>query len=127
MTRLICNVMLVLAMAGCMPRGPVIDTTDKPPAVSGTISGMVRAAATKAPLSARRVTATDVASGKTFETSTAANGGYTMQVPIGRYRLDVELQPGEAVVEAPSPLEISSSDLDAGRDFTIAAKPSPRQ
>jgi hypothetical protein len=113
---------IALAVASCAPRGPVVDTGDRPPTLSGTISGFVRMAGSNTPLATRKVTATDTASGATYSASTAANGGYTMKVPVGKYRLQVELQPGEQIVEAPADLEISRSDLDAGRNFTIAAK-----
>ena len=120
MTQLLPALLLAIVTAACAPHGPIVDRGEKPPSVGGTISGLVRAAETNVPLSDHKVTATDVSSGATYEASTASNGGYTMKVPLGKYRLSVELQPGEQVVEAPSELEISASDLDAGRNFTIA-------
>jgi hypothetical protein len=45
-----------------------------------------------------------------------------MKVPVGRYRLEVELRPGETLAERPSELEISASDLDASRNFVVAVK-----
>lgn len=104
-----------------MPRGPVIDTGDKPEAVGGTIAGFVRDTG-GAPLSARKVTAIDLASGARYEASSAANGGYTMKVPRGKYRLEVELRPGETVAEQPVETEINASDLDPHRNFVIAIK-----
>jgi len=116
--------MLLLGGAiGCAPRGPVLGTGEKTPTNSGTISGVVRAAVSNAPLSARKVTATDVSTGATFDASTSITGGYTMKVPSGRYRLAVELRDGETVAEGPSELTISPSDLDAGRDFVITVQP----
>ena len=116
--------MLLLAgPIGCAPRGPVLGTGEKTPTNNGTISGVVRAAVSNAPLSARKVTATDVSTGATFDASTSITGGYTMKVPSGRYRLAVELRDGETVAEGPSELTISPSDLDAGRDFVITVQP----
>jgi hypothetical protein len=114
--------LLALALAGCAARGPVVDTGEKPPSVSGTISGFVRIAGANTPLAARKVTATEIATGASYTASTAANGGYTMKVPMGKYRLQVELQAGETIVDAPGELEINRSDLDAGRTFTITVK-----
>jgi hypothetical protein len=115
---------LTILLPGCAAAhgGPVIDSGDKPPELSGTISGIVRAAGSNAPISARRVTAIEATTGMKHETSTASNGGYTMKVPVGRYRIALELQPDEAIVEAPSDVNISRSDLDAGRDFLVAVK-----
>jgi hypothetical protein len=122
MGRTALSFILAGALAACAPRGPLA-TGEKLPAVAGTISGTVREAGSNAPLSARRVTAVEVASGAKFDTSTASNGGYTMKVPVGKYHLQVELRSGESIVEAPADLEINTSDLDAGRNFTITVKP----
>jgi hypothetical protein len=116
--------LLILIFGSCAPRGPVLGSGEKPPERTGTISGVVRAETSKAPLSARKVTAVEVTTGAKVETTTATNGGYTMKVPIGKYRIEVELRAGESVVEGPSDVEIRVSDLDAARDFLIRAQPS---
>ena len=115
---------LVVASVACgVARGPVLGRGDnKPTDVGGTISGIVRSADGGAPLSGRKVTAVSVESGQRIEATTAVNGGYTIKVPLGHYRLEVELQPGETVKEQPDEVHISTSDLDAGRNFGIAAK-----
>lgn len=115
--------LLLFVSVACVPRGPVIDTGPKPAGVGGTISGMVRGPGTSNPLSGRKVTAVDIVGGARFDTSTAANGGYTMKVPVGKYRLEVELRAGETIATRPDDLEINVSDLDAGRDFVITVRP----
>ena len=114
--------LLLAIVAACAPRGPVIGRGDTPPGVGGTISGFVRASAGDSPLSARKVTAVNLATGERIETSTALNGGYTMKVAPGRYRLEVELREGEALASAPDNVEISSSDLDASRNFVLTTR-----
>lgn len=104
-----------------MPRGPIIDTGSKPANVGGTISGIVRASSGTA-LTGRKVTAIDLSGGQRFETSTGANGGYTIKVPVGKYRLEVELRDGESLTEQPGETEVSASDMDADRDFTITVR-----
>jgi len=64
--------------------------------VGGTIAGIVTASDRGVPLAGRKVTATDVASGASYDATTGVNGGYTIQVPRGKYRLSVELRDGEA-------------------------------
>jgi hypothetical protein len=113
---------VMVAASSCMPRGPVVDTGSKPANVGGTISGTVRTAA-GSPLSGRKVSAVDLSSGQRFETSTATSGGYTMKVPIGKYRLEVELQAGESLTEQPGETEINASDMDADRNFTVTVRP----
>ena len=45
-----------------------------------------------------------------------------MMVPPGRYSLEVELRAGELVSKPPEEAHITTSDMDAGRNFVIAVK-----
>jgi hypothetical protein len=119
-------VLLVAALTACAPRGPVLGDAERPAGVGGTISGSVRMASDKSALSGRTVTAVNVSTGERIQASTAASGGYTMKVPVGRYRLEVELRPGESLSEQPTELEITRSDVDAQRNFTITIKSAGR-
>ena len=111
-----------LVLGGCaVARGPVIDTGEQPTGVGGTISGIVRGVG-DTPLSGRKVTAVNLDTAARVETSTAANGGYTLKVVPGHYRVEVELRPDEAVIDPPDEVHISKGDLDAGRNFVITAK-----
>ena len=105
-----------------MPRGPILDTGSKPAGVGGTISGVVKVSGTDAPPGSRKVTAVDVSSGARHETSTSTLGGYTLKVPAGKYRMEVELRAGESLAEQPGEFEIGRSDLDASRDLVIAVR-----
>ena len=107
----------LLTSLACHP-GPVIDTGAKPPDVGGTIAGIVSSDANAA-LEGRKVTAIDAAGGKRFEATTGANGGYTIKVPVGTYRLEVELKQGDRVSKQPSETKIDKGDLDAQRNFVI--------
>jgi hypothetical protein len=109
----------VLAGSACHP-GPVISPDGKLP-VGGTIAGIV-STDTNTAVQGRKVTVVDVATGAKFEATTGANGGYTVQVPEGTYRIDVELQPGEFVVKQPPETRVQKSDLDPQRHFTIGRK-----
>src|SRR5215813_8494875 len=64
------------------------------PNPTGTISGIVTNSA-GTPLEGRRVTAIDTATEQRYVATTATNGGYTIKVPPGRYRLEVELRGGD--------------------------------
>ena len=100
--------LVALASAACHP-GPVVDTGPRPPG-SGTIAGIVSTDGNAA-LSGRKVTAVDTASGSRFEATTGNNGGYTIKVPEGTYRLEVELHPGEKVSKQPDETRVNRSDL----------------
>jgi hypothetical protein len=108
---------LVVAVA-CHP-GPVIETGPAPAGVGGTIAGIVWTE-TKAPLAGRKVTAVNTQTNARFEATTGPNGGYTIKVPEGNYKLDVEIKPGESISKHPGETRINKSDLDSQRHFIIA-------
>jgi hypothetical protein len=116
------TVVLLLALAicaGCHP-GPVIDLGPKGP-VGGTIAGIV-SSDSKVALPTRKVTAINTETGTRYDTTTGENGGYTIQVPQGTYRLEVELREGETIAKQPGETKINRSDLDTRRDFVITVK-----
>ena len=98
------------AAAACHP-GPVLDPGAKM-AVGGTIAGIVSSVGNTA-LPGRKVTAINVATGARFEATTGLNGGYTIKVPQGTYRLEVELQPAEK--------SFTDAELKAIADKVVAA------
>src|SRR5687768_13595425 len=107
---------MLCASVACAPRGPVIDTGGKPEGVGGTIAGTVRTSPRSEALPGRKVTAINEATGTRIEGSTGTNGGYTIKVPSGKYRLELELQPGEALEESPEPTDVNVGDLDPDRN-----------
>ena len=115
-TLLLCT---AVAAAACHP-GPVLSPGSKM-AVGGTIAGIVTTDGNAA-VPGRKVTAVEVATGQRYEATTGANGGYTIKVPEGTYRLEIELLPGEVVAKHPAETRVNKSDLDPRRDFTIAVK-----
>ena len=111
--------LLLVALLGvaCHP-GPVIGGGPSAP-TPGTIAGVVTMEG-NAPVIGRRVSAVDTSSGSKFEATTGANGGYTIKVPEGTYRLELELRPGEKVTKQPEDTRVNRSDLDPSRDFVIS-------
>jgi hypothetical protein len=120
--RYVAAVVGVLLTIGCGPRGPILGTADKPPGVGGTISGSVTAEDGQTALGARKVTAVNTETGARFDTSTATNGGYTIQVPKGSYRIELELRAGETIAKQPSRIDINTGDLDASENFVVARR-----
>jgi hypothetical protein len=97
---------------------PVVDRGEKPPTHDGTIAGNVRTDSDAAVVT-RVVRAVAVSTGQKFETTTNSAGTYTLKVPPGRYRLEVELRDGERLSKEPGETQINASDLDPGRNFVI--------
>jgi hypothetical protein len=111
---------VITVLAGCHP-GPILNTGSRP-SVGGTIAGLVTTSDPTIAVPSRKVTIVEVNTGSQYDSSTAANGGYTIQVPEGTYRIEVELRPGETLTKRPEPTRITNGDLDSGRDFVISAK-----
>jgi hypothetical protein len=113
-------VLLLVLSSACidMRHGrPIVGGTTVPNP-TGTISGTVTNSA-GAPLEARRVTAIDIATQMRYDATTANSGGYTMKVPLGHYRLEVELRGGEQLVRQPEETHITTADVDAQLNFVI--------
>jgi hypothetical protein len=110
----------LLSSIACHP-GPIVDTGPKPAAVGGTIAGIVSSDANAA-LAGRKVTAIETVTGKRYDATTGTNGGYSIQVPEGTYRLEVELRDGERVSKQPDQTRINKSDIDSSRSFVITAR-----
>jgi hypothetical protein len=113
---------LLIASTACAPRGPVVDAGPRPENVGGTIAGTVTASGETAPLAARRVTAINQATGARFDTSTGTSGAYSLKVPSGTYRLEVELRSGEALATQPDVTDVGVGDIDSARDFVITRR-----
>ena len=119
--RLLVPATALLLSLGCHPSRPVLDTGPKPD-VGGSISGTVTTNDGATGLGARKVSAINTATGARFDVSTTTTGGYTVRVPKGTYRLEVELRSGEALAKQPDPTEVDAGDLDAGRNFVVALR-----
>jgi hypothetical protein len=119
--RLLVPATALLLSLGCHPSRPVLDPGPKPD-VGGSISGTVTANDGATALGARKVSAINTATGARFDVSTTTTGGYTVRVPRGTYRLEVELRSGEALATQPDPTEVDAGDLDAGRNFVVAVR-----
>ena len=87
--------------------------------VTGTVSGTVRAV-DGSPLGGRRVSAIDMATETHYDATTAASGGFTIRVPAGKYRLEVEQRGGDVIATQPAQTDVNVGDLDAQLDFVIA-------
>jgi hypothetical protein len=107
----------LLALVACHP-GPVVTTDPKLP-VGGTIAGIV-SSQSKTAVVGRKVTVINTATGSKYEATTGANGGYTIKVPEGTYKIEVELNAGETITKQPGETKINKSDLDPRRDFIIS-------
>ncbi len=111
----------LLTFAACHP-GPVVGPGSGKMAVGGTIAGIVSTDANAA-VAGRKVTAVNTGTGTRYDVITGTNGGFTVKVPEGTYRLEIELKPGETIAKQPGETRVNKSDLDPRRDFVINVRP----
>lgn len=104
---------------GCRTGQPIYDSSPKDQQTPGTIAGIVRAGEGGEPLASRRVHAVDLSGGRRYSVTTSVTGGFSIPVPPGKYRLEVELREGERVVRSPGTIDINKSDLDANLEVVI--------
>jgi hypothetical protein len=114
-------VMFAASTAGtsCRHATLVADAGPKPPTAAGTISGQLRTPGNGAPVVGRTVTAINNADGKRHQVTTSNTGGFTIKVPPGRYRIEVEHQSGEVVSGAPTDQQVGESDIDSQLVITV--------
>jgi len=103
--------------AGCRTAGPLVGG-DREPA-KGTISGSVAGPDGVAPVRDRLVEAVEVETGDRYPAMTSATGGYTIELPPGRYRLEVDLAEGEEVASDPGVVEVREGQLVTRADFVL--------
>jgi hypothetical protein len=97
----------------------VADTGPKPPTADGTLSGQLQTPGNGAPVVGRTVTAINNADGKRYQVTTNNTGGFTIKVPPGRYRIEVEQHSGELVSGAPTDQHVGESDVDSQLVITV--------
>ncbi|HET7747470.1 MAG TPA: carboxypeptidase-like regulatory domain-containing protein [Vicinamibacteria bacterium] len=110
---------LALATLGtaCRVGKPVMSRTPENETTPGTIAGILSTGAD--PVAGRRVTAVALVGEGRYSAVTNVTGGFSIPVPPGKYRLEVELREGEAVVRSPGTIDINESDLDANLEVVI--------
>ena len=108
----------LISTVACHP-GPIIGA--KSVSAGGTIAGIVSTTDSAVAVPGRTVTAINVRTGSRHTATTAGNGGYTIKVPEGTYRLEIELRSGQKLTKKPDDTSVNNGDLDPGRDFTISA------
>jgi hypothetical protein len=109
----------VTAIGGCRRGVPVVDTGPKPAIARGTITGIVRGPAGTSGIAGRTVVATNVDTGERHAARTSSTGGFTLEALPGKYRLQVELRPGETVVKAPDVVVLDRGDIDSHVEFIV--------
>jgi hypothetical protein len=111
---------ILCSLAACHG-GPVLDLSPKPLEADGTISGTVRGPEGTSAISGRSVEVVNVDTGERQRATTNVAGGFSFKVNPGKYRVELALQDGEALVKKPDVIHVNRSDVDAHADFVLGA------
>jgi hypothetical protein len=101
-------------------RSVAVPPGDENPGARGTVSGTVRGPGGVDPAAGREVEATEVDTGRTYTAATNVAGSYTLMLPVGRYRLELKIEPGESLARQPGVVTVEAGELAADRDFVLA-------
>ena len=113
-------VLLLMAVSACRMWQPVGVSGSGNMTTPGTIGGIVSTIGGER-LAGREVRAVPVAGTGKYSAVTNVTGGFTIKVPPGEYRLEVDLREGEKVVRSPGVIRINKSDLDANLEIVVGS------
>jgi hypothetical protein len=113
-----CAALVLLGGAACRSGQPLLVSAIGDKTTPGTIGGIVSAVGGDR-LAGRGVHAVHVVTSKRYSAETNVTGGFSIKVPPGEYRLEVDLRPGEKVVREPGVVHINKSDLDANLEIVV--------
>ena len=88
----------------------------------GTIYGVVRGPQGSA-AGDRTVDVVNVATGERKEVHTSTSGAFTVEVPAGRYRLDLALRDGERLVKGPGEIHLGRGEIKSHVEFVLDEAP----
>ena len=108
----------VSGAAGCRMGQPLLVSESGNMSTPGTIGGIVSVAGGDR-LAGRHVTAVQVTTKQRYAATTNVTGGFSIKVPPGEYRLEVDLRDGERIVSDPGVIHINKSDLDANLEIVV--------
>jgi hypothetical protein len=116
---LLLGVAALLFTGACRRGVPVVDLGPKPLDARGTITGIVRGPEGTSAVVGRTVEVINTATGERRSVRTAENGGFTIQVPAGKYRLELALREGETIVKRPGIVDMERGDIDSHIEFLL--------
>ena len=112
-------VVVAVIGAGCKTGQPIYDRTPENQMTPGTIAGILSAGVGGEPIAGRAIHAVGLTGGQRYSASTSVTGGFSIPVPPGKYRLEVDLREGERILRSPGTIDINESDLDANLEVVI--------
>jgi hypothetical protein len=120
LTWLMAGLMALITLVACRNHVPVLHTlpsihAGSDTAARRTVSGSVRGAQG----TARTVEAVNVETNERHRATTNQTGGFSFRLSPGRYRVELALRDGEALVKEPGVINITDPATDAHADFIV--------
>lgn len=119
---LMLGILVLLLSTACRRGVPAVDLGPKPPEAQGTITGIVRGPEGTSPLAGRTVEIVNDGTGERHTVQTGENGGFTIKLPAGKYRLDLPLKAGETIVKRPGVVNLDKGDIDSHIEFVLSSR-----
>jgi|SRR5688500_13767634 len=118
--RLAAALALAATMAiACRTGQPIYDRTPENQQTPGTIAGILYAGVGGDPVAGRGIHAVALAGDRRYSATSSVTGGFSIPVPPGKYRLEIDLREGERLLRSPGTIDINESDLDANLEVVI--------
>jgi hypothetical protein len=117
---LVAGILALLYSSACRQGVSAVDLGPKPPPARGTITGVVRGPEGATPMAGRTVEVFNVATGQKHLTTTASNGGFTIELPKGKYRLELPLHDGETISQRPGIVDLDRGEIDSHIELVVA-------
>jgi hypothetical protein len=110
---------LVVA-GGCLRGVPPVDLAAQPSDARSTITGVIRGPEGSSPQAGRHVQIVNTETGTRNSVRTGENGDFTIQLPAGKYRIDLPLKDGETLVQSPGIVDLDKGSVDAPLEFVLS-------
>ena len=114
------GILALLLTGACRRGGAVVDLAPRTAATRGTLTGVVRGAEGASPVVGREVHIVNTDTGARHAAHTTATGGFTMQLPAGKYRIALPLKDGEMFLKRPGIVDLGEGNIDSHTEFVIA-------
>ena len=109
----------LFCLASCNHDIPVIAVGPKTASARATIYGVVRGPQ-DVPAGRRTVEVVNVATGERQDVQTSSTGAFSVEVPAGRYHLDLLLRDGERLVKGPGEVHLDRGEINSHIEFVLA-------
>ena len=110
---------VMLALAGCRHGAAASDVRPARTDANATIAGTVRGPEGTTNVDGRVVEVVNVDTFERHRARTDQSGGFLVKVKPGKYRVELVLRDGEALVRQPETLNLDYSGVDDHADFVI--------